>query len=128
MGVEMAIAGAGCLLLAFGHTAIGMRWVLPSLNGANFPVTPFGSRGLTVSMVRFTWVVVSLMLTLFGVLFVALALADDVRDVLAWWLAAFWTRAAATDLWFGRRRPLAMLRFPVPLVLTVVAAMCWLAT
>ncbi len=72
--------------------------MLPSLKSANFPVTPFGSRGLTVSMVRFTWVVVSVMLTLFGVLFVALAVAEDARDVLAWWLAAFWTTAAGTAL------------------------------
>ena len=127
MGVEMAIAGAGTLLLAVGHTVIGARWVLPSLRGVELPRTPFGSRALTVSMLRFTWVVVSLMLTLFGALFLALAVADDAAAVLTWWLAAFWTLAAATALWFGRRRPLAMLRFPVPLVLLLVAAMCWVA-
>jgi hypothetical protein len=127
MDVGMAIAGTGCLLLAFGHTAIGNRWVLPNLRGANLPETPFGPRALTVSMLRFSWVVVSLMLTLFGVLFVALAVADpgDTREVLLAWLAAFWTIAAGTALWFGRRRPRAMLRFPVPLVLALVAAMCW---
>ena len=125
----MAIAGAGCLFLAFGHTAIGARWVLPNLRGANLPETPFGSRALTVSMMRFTWVVVSLMLTLFGLLFVGLALADaaDTRDLLLGWLALFWTVAAGTALWFGRRRPRAMLRFPVPILLSVVAAMCWVA-
>ena len=127
MGVEMAIAGAGCLLLAAGHTAIGMRWVLPGLRGVELPRTPFGSRALTVSMLRFTWVVVSLMLTLFGVLFLSLAWADDVEGVLTWWLVAFWTLAACTALWFGRRRPSAMLRFPVPIVLSLVAAMCWVA-
>ena len=127
MRVEMAIAGVGCLLLAFGHTAIGIRWVLPNVKGANLPDTPFGPRSLTVGMLRFTWVVVSLMLTLFAVLFLALAWTDDVDEVLTWWLAAFWTIAAGTALGQGRRRPRAMLRFPVPIVIALVAAMCWLA-
>lgn len=28
MDVELAIAGLGCLVLAFGHATIGLRWVL----------------------------------------------------------------------------------------------------
>jgi hypothetical protein len=29
MNVALAIAALGCLVLALGHTTIGLRWVLP---------------------------------------------------------------------------------------------------
>jgi mannose-6-phosphate isomerase-like protein (cupin superfamily) len=31
MNAELAIAALGCFVLAFGHTTIGLRWVLPNL-------------------------------------------------------------------------------------------------
>jgi hypothetical protein len=55
MNVELAIAGLGCLVLAFGHTAIGLRWVLPNLTEGRLPSTPFGPPSMTLGMVRFTW-------------------------------------------------------------------------
>src|SRR5436309_1799976 len=48
MTVELAVAGWICVLLAAGHTAIGVRWILPSLSPEQLPSTPFGSRSLSV--------------------------------------------------------------------------------
>jgi hypothetical protein len=40
MNLALAIAGLGCFLLAFGHTTIGLRWVLPNLTNGSLPSTP----------------------------------------------------------------------------------------
>ena len=40
MNVELAIAALGCLVLALGHTTIGLRWVLPNLTKGGLPRTP----------------------------------------------------------------------------------------
>src|SRR5215218_5793035 len=79
MNVELAIAGLGCFLLAFGHTTIGLRWVLPNLTKGHLAGTPFGPPAMTLGMVRFTWHVVSILLVGFGGLLVALALAPRRR-------------------------------------------------
>ena len=130
MRAELAIASLGCLVLAFGHTAIGERWVLPALGQACLPGTPFGPGALTLNMLRFTWRVVSITLVGFGVLLLALALAPDAdpQTLLLRWLAAFWLVAAATALWDARRRLTSVLRFPVPLAFLFVATMCWMAS
>ena len=130
MKAELAIAGLGCFGLAFGHTAIGVRWVLPGLREARLAGTPFGPPAMTLSMLRFTWRVVSLMLVGFGVLLLALALAPDAdpETLVLRWLAAFWLVAAATALWDARHRLSSVVRFPVPLAFLFVATMCWLAS
>jgi hypothetical protein len=127
MKAELAIAGAGCFLLSFGHTAIGVRWILPMLTEARLPGTPFGPPAMTLSMLRFTWRVVSLMALGFGILLVILAFAPDAdpETLLLRWLAVFWLAAAAMALWDVRRRPSSLLRLPVPLGFLLVAAMCW---
>ena len=121
MNLALAIAGVGCLLLAFGHTMIGRRWVLPNLATGSLPGTPAGPPTMTLAMVRFTWHLVSVVLVGFAILFLALALAPDAdpRALLLRWFAAFWL--AATVL-------ACLLRFPVPLVFLVIAAMCWTAS
>ena len=130
MNVELAIAGLGCFVLAFGHTTIGLRWVLPNLTPGRLPSTPFGSPSVTLSMVRFTWHVVGVVLVGFGILFMALALAPDAdpKTLLLRWSAAFWVAATATAGWNARRRPRSLLRFPVPVVFVVIAVMCWTAS
>jgi hypothetical protein len=130
MSVELAIAGLGCFLLAFGHTTIGVRWVLRDLTEEGLSSTPFGPPSLTLSMLRFTWEVVSLVLVAFGVLLTTLAFAPhvDVETFLLRLLAAFWLVAAARAIWDVRHRLRSVLRLPVPLVFVLVAAMCWVGS
>jgi hypothetical protein len=61
MNVELAIAGLGWFVLAFGHTTIGLRWVLPNLTKGRLPSTPFGPPSMTLGMMRFTWQFVSVL-------------------------------------------------------------------
>lgn len=130
MSVALAIAGLSCFVLAFGHTAIGVRWVLPGLTEARLSGTPFGPPSMTLSMLRFTWEVVSLVLVAFGVLLTVLAFDRDVdlETLLLRWLALFWLAAAARAIWSTRHRLRSLVRLPVPLVFLLVAAMCWVAS
>jgi hypothetical protein len=116
MRTELAIAALCCFALAFGHAAIGLRWILPSLGEWAPPRTPFGSARLTLGMVRFTWHAFSVLLLGFGVLLVTLAWAPgaDPRTLVLRWLAVLWLAATALAVWSARRRPSSMLRFPVP--------------
>jgi hypothetical protein len=130
MNLELAIAGLGCFALAFGHTTIGLRWVLPNLTKGCLPSTPFGPPAMTLGMVRFTWQVVSVLLLGFGILFMGLAWAPgaDPKTLLLRWFAVLWLAATALACWNARRRPRSLLRFPVPLVFVVIAVMCWTAS
>jgi hypothetical protein len=130
MNVELAIAGLGWFLLAFGHTTIGLRWVLPNLTKGRLPSTPFGPPSMTLGMVRFTWQIVSVMLLAFGILFMTLAWASDAdaKTLLLRWFAALMLAATATACWNARRRPRSLLHLPVPLVFVVIAVMCWTAS
>ena len=130
MTVELAIAGLGCFLLALGHATIGLRWVLPNLTKGSLPSTPIGRPSMTLSMVRFTWLIVSVLLVGFGILLMTLAWAPgaDPKILLLRWFAAFWLAATALAGWQARRRPRSLLRFPVPLVFVVIAVMCWTAS
>jgi hypothetical protein len=130
MNVELAIAALSCLVLAFGHTTVGVRWVLPNLTKGRLPSTPVGSPSMTLGMVRFTWHIVSILLLGFGILLMALAGAPDAdpRILLLRWFAALWLAATALACWNARRRPSSLLRFPVPLVFVVIAGLCWTAS
>jgi hypothetical protein len=130
MNVELAIAGLGCFVLAFGHTAIGLRWVLPNLGAGRLPSTPFGSPAMTLGMVRFTWHMVTIVLLAFGILLATLAWTPDAdpRTLLLRWFAALWLAATALAYWNARRRPRSLLRLPVPFVFVVIAVMCWMAS
>jgi hypothetical protein len=87
MNVALAIAALGCLVLALGHTTIGLRWVLPNLTKGSLPSTPFGSPSMTLGMVRFTWHVLSVLLLGFGILLMVLAWAPgaDPKTLLLRW-------------------------------------------
>jgi hypothetical protein len=125
MNVELAIAGLGWFVLAFGHTTVGLRWVLPHLSEQRLPSTPFGPPSFTLGMLRFTWHIVSVMLLGFGVLFTALALAPDAdpRTLVLRWVAALLVAATALAFWNARRRPQSLLRLPVPLVFAVIVVL-----
>ncbi len=130
MNAELAIAGLGCFMLAFGHATIGLRWVLPSVTVARRGSTPFGSPSMTLSMVRFSWHVVTIFLVAFGVLFMTLAAAPhaDTKTLVLRGSAALWVAATAKAGWDARRRPSSVLRFPVPFVFVAIAVMCWSAS
>ena len=130
MNVELAIAGLGWFALAFGHTTIGVRWILPSLEDGRLPSTPLGPPALTLGMLRFTWYMVSILLLGAGVLFTALALAPDAdpRTLLLRWFAAILLAATAVVAWQARRRPRSLLRPPVALAFVVIATLCLTAS
>jgi uncharacterized membrane protein YhhN len=73
---------------------------------------------------------VSILLVGFGVLLVTLALAPDAdqRTLVLRWLAALWLAATALAIWNIRRRPSTILRFPVPVLMFVIAVMSWAAS
>jgi hypothetical protein len=130
VNVALGLAALGWFVLAFGHTAIGVRWVLPALTKTALPGTPFGPPAMTLSMLRFTWHVVSLVLVAFGVLFTVLAAAPavDTKTLLLRCLAGFLLTATAVAAWNVRRRPSSLLRLPVPLVFVMIAALCLAAS
>jgi hypothetical protein len=130
MDVALAIAGLGWFVLAFGHTTVGLRWVLPNLTRGSLPSTPFGPPSMTLGMVRFTWHIVSVLLVAFGALLMTLAWAPDAdaKTLLLRWFVAFLLAATALACWEARRRPRSLLRLPVPLVFVVIAVLCWTAS
>lgn len=130
MDVELTIAALGWFLLAFGHATVGACWVLPDLTADELPETPFGPRSLTLNMLRFTWHIVTLVLTAFGILFLTLAWAPDAnpRILILRWAAGFLLGATALAAWQVRRRPRSLLRLPVPLVFVAIAALCLVAS
>lgn len=133
MNWELGLAGLLCVLLAVGHTTIGVVWVLPSLTKERLPSTPFGPSSMTVSMVRVTWYIVTVFALALGTLLVTLAwVADaDPKMLLLRWFAAMWLVAAAMALWIagrGARNFRFLLRLPVPLVWVVIAVLCWSAS
>lgn len=130
MKIELAIAGLGWFVLALGHTAIGLRWVLPNLTEGRLPGTPFGPPSMTLGMVRFTWQILSVLQVAFGILLVTLAWTpdSDPKTLLLRWFAALSLAATALAYWNARRRPRSLLRLPVPVVFVVIAVMCWTAS
>jgi hypothetical protein len=129
MTAELVIAGVCSLLLALGHTLIGMRWVLPNLSEARLPRTPFGPSSTTLGMVRFCWEIISVILPGFGVLFLILALTDaDPKTLILRWGGVIWLAATAISLWNTRHRLRSVVRFPAAFFMAVVAVMCWIAS
>ena len=84
MEVAVGIAGVMCVLLGLGHETIGVVWVLPALTEEQVPKTPFGSRSMTVSMVRVTWHIVTVFVVAVGTLLMTFASIDvaDPRSLL----------------------------------------------
>lgn len=127
MQLEIAVAGAICLILGASHAAIGSRGVLPHLTKDNFSSTWFGPRSLTAGMVRFTWHMTTIVLLGFAVLLNGLAFAPDVdaRILVLRWVAGMWLVATPFVL-FVAGSPRRVLRFPMALLIPLVAVLCWL--
>ena len=128
MTVGLAIAGLICLALAFGHTTIGLVWVLPGLAVERLPSTPFGSPLMTEVMLRVTWHIVTVFVLAVGTLLMTLAWAapTDAETLLLRWLAAMFIAATAMVFCVARRRPRGLLRLPVWSLWVVIAVLCWL--
>ena len=131
MDVALAVAGGICVAMALGHTAIGVRWVLPGLTAERVPGTPFGPSSMTVAMVRVSWYIVTVFaLAVGGVLLtLAWAPAADPKVLLLRWFAAMWLAATAMAFFLSSApRIRNLLRLPVPLLWVVVAMLCWEAS
>jgi hypothetical protein len=133
MNVGLAIAGLICVAMAFGHTAIGVRWVLPSLTEERLPSTPFGPSSLTLAMVHVTWYIVTVFVLAVGgvLLTLAWAPAADPKILLLRSFAVMWLAATAMATWVSRlrmRNLRSFFRLPVPLLWVVVAVLCWRAS
>lgn len=130
MDVGLLVAGLICVAMGFGHQAIGVAWVLPSLTEERVPATPFGPKAMTVGMLRVTWYIVTVFVLAIGILLLMLAgdATGDTRSLLLQWFAATWLAATAMALWVvraGLRHPRNFFRLPVPLLWIVVAVLCW---
>ena len=129
MNVGLVVAGLICVAMAFGHTTIGVVWVLPSLTEERLPKTPFGPPSMSVAMVRVTWFVVTIFVLGVGGLLMTLAWdVSDPKTALLRWLAAMWITATAMALWVAGRGVRNLWRLPVPLLWVIVAVLCWTAS
>ena len=132
MDVATGIAGTLCVVLGLGHETIGLVWVLPNLTEERVPKTPFGSRAMTVSMIRVTWHIVTVFVIAVGTLLMALAWAEvaDPEALMLRWFSVMWLGATAMALTVSIRRTRklhSLVRLPVPFVWVVIAALCWWA-
>lgn len=130
MDVGLGIAGLLCVVLAFGHLAIGIRWVLPGLVKERLPRTPFGPESMSLGMLRVTWYIVTIFALALGVVLLVLAFdtAVDARVVLLRTFASMWVVATVMAVFVVGRPSRRMLRLPVPAVWMIVAALCWEAS
>lgn len=129
MDIELAIAGWICVAMAVGHTTIGVRWVLPSLNEQQLAATPFGGRSFSVAMIRITWFVVTVFALGMGGLLLTLAWSDVApRTAILRWLAVMWIAATVMVPFVSPSRRTLNLRLPVPVLWVTVAVLCWVAS
>lgn len=126
---ELVVAGIICVVLGFGHLAIGVVWVLPGLAKDQLPETPFGSRSMTMNMLRIAWYIVTIFVLALAVILFALAWIDDVdpTKLMLRTFAVMWLVATAVGLWVTGPPSRRSLRLPVPFLWVIVAALCWKA-
>jgi hypothetical protein len=129
MDVGLGIAGLLCVAMGLGHMTIGLRWVLPGIDAATLPATPFGSRSMTRAMIRITWHVVTIFATGVGSILLTLAWDPEpsARTLLLRGFAAMWLGATLMAAFVTRSAWRQVPRLPVPLLWMVVAALCWRA-
>jgi FtsH-binding integral membrane protein len=129
MKAELIVAGVSFFVTAIGHSAVGLRWVLPDLRKQRLSRTPFGPPEVTHAMVRVTWHIVTLMLVAFGVLLTTLGSAPEIDShrFLLRWFAVLLLAVTALMFWSARDNLRDALRLPVPVLMVFIAAMCWKA-
>lgn len=125
MTTTLTAAGLACVLIALGHAAIGIFWVLPRLTSGSLPPTPLGSSRFTEMMIRVTWHVVTVFaLTLAG-LFLALAgaaLTETTLFVMRWFGGMWLAVVVMAALVLGRHdRSLFRRPFTIGWVITMTA-------
>ena len=127
MNGYLLVAGVICLLMAAGHTTIGVVWVLPRLPAASLPHSPFGGSAMTSSFLTVTWHIVGLMLLSFAVMLSVLAHGGlgDAGTVSVRGIALMFAAATVMVLWRARHRPAELFRAPVWLLWIAVASLCW---
>lgn len=137
MDAAVGIMGLLCLAMAVGHTAVGLIWVLPSVNETSFPRTPFGPPSMSIAMVRVAWFIVTIFAASVGGVLVTLAWVPDADPyaVVLRWFAVMWLVAAGMAFCVAVRRmrdlrqmTRSLLRLPVPFVWVLVAIVCWKAS
>ena len=116
------------LVMAAGHTAIGVQWVLPRLSRDTLPRSPFGGGEMTSAFITVTWHAVGIMLLSFGAILLLLArgrLGDD-GAVAARGIGAGFAALTALVLWLSRRQPSGLLRAPMWMLFVAMATLCQL--
>lgn len=129
MKAELLIVGLSFFVTAVGHATVGLRWVLRDLANQPLSGTPFGPPAMTHGMLRVTWHLVTLILVAFGTLLTTLASvpAIDSETLLLRWFTVLLLAAAAMMFWSARGHLRNLLRLPVPVLMIIMAAMCWKA-
>jgi hypothetical protein len=128
MTKDLAIAGVICVVLAAGHTAVGMKWVLPRLSEERISETPFGTPAMTAGMIRVTWYIVTIFVLAVAGILLRLAWGHpDARSVVLRGFAAMWLASALLSLWQARRRLSSLRRLPAPALFLAVSLLCWFA-
>jgi hypothetical protein len=122
-------AGILCALAAAGHTAIGVRWVLPHLSEESLPHSPFGRGDMTLVFIQITWHVVGIAVLSMGVVLCLLARGalGDGGTIAVRGVGATFTGTTLYVLWLARRRPRHLLRAPMWSLFVAIAALCWSA-
>lgn len=129
MNVALSIAALASLLLALGHATAG-RPILPTFAERSLPQTVFGPPSLTLSMLRFTWHGITVLLVATSILLAVLAATSDIdpKTMTLRWLAGLWLASTLLSLWESRQTPSNLLRFPVPAIFLAVSLLCWTAS
>ena len=127
MNGYLLVAGIVCVVMAIGHTTIGVRWVLPGLSVASLPRSPFGGGTMTAAFLTFTWHVVGLMLLSFAVILSVLAheTLGDAGTVSVRGIGLMFAAATLMALWRTRHRPADLVKAPMWILFVAVASLCW---
>lgn len=127
MSIAVLVAGVVCLVLAVGHTTIGLKWVLPGFDVESLPRTPFGPPSTTARMLAVTWHFVGILALSAGTLLIALAAREGSADrtLTLRWLGTMFAAVSVMVLWLGRRHLRNLLSAPMWTLFIVVAVLCW---
>jgi hypothetical protein len=126
MNAYLLTAAIVSLTMAGGHTAIGLRWVLPQLAAESLPRSPFCGGQMTSAFIEVSWHAVGIMLLAFAAILALLArghLGDD-GAISARAIGAGFATMTALVLWFSRHQPQRLLRAPMWLLWVAMSVLC----
>lgn len=133
MDATLGIAGVLCLLLACGHAALGLLWILPGVQEEHLGTSPFGGKTLSAATIHATWHIVTVFAVSAGTVLLWLALDSDIdpKFVVLRVFSVMWLGIAAVAIRAGLRkvrRVRDLFNLPVPIFFVVVAVLCWIAS